>query len=156
MALQYRDKHTPLQPTHYICSTGLAIAHVQNVVIHKFRRQLAERGIVDDRIETFGTMETRLFELTGLPYSKYQQAAWLKQVQKRAKRSCYRQTIEYKRKRRDGRKQLTEKRGKAKSSHEYQYKGSTGGRSVGHGESGACTCIGVCVRNCPCKADGRG
>ena len=99
---------------------------------------------------------SRLFELTGLPYSKYQQAAWLKQVQKRAKRSCYRQTVEYKRKRRDGRKQLTEKQGKAKSSHEYQYKGSTGGRSVGHGESGACTCIGVCVRNCPCKADGRG
>ena len=49
VALQYRDKETDLEPTHYICSTALAIAHVNNVVIHTFRRKLAAEGRVDER-----------------------------------------------------------------------------------------------------------
>ena len=38
VALQYRNKHTPLKPTHYACSTGLAVAHVNAVVIHRATR----------------------------------------------------------------------------------------------------------------------
>eukprot|EP00966_Prymnesium_polylepis_P058876 1364653-Prymnesium_polylepis.1 len=45
-ALSYRGKDgTPLGPTHYICSTGLAIAHVNSIVINTFRRELAAEGI---------------------------------------------------------------------------------------------------------------
>ena len=36
VALQFRDKETDLGPSHYFCSSGLAVCHVQNVVIHVF------------------------------------------------------------------------------------------------------------------------
>jgi len=85
VALQFRDKHTVLGPTHYIASTGLAIAHVNTVCIHKFRRQLAARGLVDSRIEAFDCMETHLLKLIGLPYSKQQAATWRAAVAVRAK-----------------------------------------------------------------------
>ena len=87
VALQYRDKETDLEPTHYICSTALAICHVNNVVIHRFRRRLAANGQVDRRIEEFGTMETRLHELIGLSFSKQQEREWKARVATRAKRT---------------------------------------------------------------------
>ena len=51
VALQYRSKEIALGPTHYICSTALAVCHVQNVVIHRFKQQLAKDEMTDTRIE---------------------------------------------------------------------------------------------------------
>ena len=159
VALQYRDKHTILGPTHYICSTGLAMAHVNNICIHKFRRQLAARGAIDSRIEAFDCMETRLFKLIGLPYSKHQATTWRAAVALRAKKSEYRQTTEYKRKRKVERAKLTVKRGAYRTDHAFKYKGATGGRAAtgqgaaAHGTQGACTCTGQCMRNCPCRSE---
>mgnify|MGYP003685714465 CR=1 FL=1 len=92
--MHYRPKEKQLKPTHYICSTGLAIAHVQNVCIHRFRHILAEDGKKDERIEAFGTMEARFFELIGLASTTAQREAWLELVSIRAQRSLYRRTVE--------------------------------------------------------------
>ena len=77
VALGYRDKDgTPLGPTHYICSTGLAIAHCNSTVINAFRATLLEDNMVDQKIEAFGNFQTRLHELIGLPTSEEQRKQW--------------------------------------------------------------------------------
>ena len=165
VALKYRDKETPLKPTHYVCATGLVVSHVQNTVVHRFRRQLAEEGRVDDRIEQFGTFQGRLHQLIGLSYSTRVDEAWRKDAAKRAKRSCMRATVSYKRKRKHQRAEQTKQRAAQKTDHRYRYKGSTGGRgsrsgaagasgaaAASKGAVGACKCTGMCMRGCPCKA----
>jgi hypothetical protein len=72
VALSYRDKETPLKPTHYACSTGLAIAHVQSVVIHRVIMELEHVGRTDLRLQAWGSMEERLHVLLGLDYSAEQ------------------------------------------------------------------------------------
>ena len=164
IALQYRDKINPLGPTHYICSTGLAITHCNAIVIAKCRQELADEDDFDQRLDAFGSMESRLYDLIGLPYSVRQQNEWCEQLDRRAKRSIYRRSKAYKGKRRDGRAALTKKRGNQRSDHAYQYKGSTGGRKQRDGQRGgqggtskgmpgACECHGQCLRQCPCKLD---
>ena len=72
----------------------------------------------------------------------------------------YRQTVEYKRKRSQQRKALTEKRQRYKTDHRYKYKGETGGKArcssaaEGKGAVRACTCTAACQRACPCRAAG--
>ena len=80
VALQYRDKISTLGPTHYICSTGLAIVHVENVVINRIRLDLAGDGLTDLKIEAWDTMESRLHDLIGLEYSQVQLTEWRHQV----------------------------------------------------------------------------
>ena len=154
VALGFRSKETALGPTHYTASTALAVIHTNFVVIHTFRRKLAVQLIIDPRIEAIGTMETNLFTRLGLRYSKAQETVWRQRVAVRAKRSEFRTTVEYKRKRMEGRKNLTERRGKLKSDHKYQYKKSTGAaaRATGseRGDVEACTCTAKCQRSCPC------
>ena len=162
VALKYRAKETPLKPTHYACSTGLAMLHVQSVVIHRLIMELEQEGMTDARLSAWGSMEERLHHLLGLEISVEQRELWLAAVKERAKRSLLRRTIEYKRKRKRGRAQTTQRRSKLKSSHAYQYKGSTGGKAkaaaprAGNGVAGSCSCTGQCVRNCPCKEAGVG
>eukprot|EP00966_Prymnesium_polylepis_P204865 4746217-Prymnesium_polylepis.1 len=60
VALGYRSKERPLKPTHYACSTGLAIAHVQSVVIHRVLMELEQEGRTDLRLQAWGSMEERL------------------------------------------------------------------------------------------------
>ena len=161
VALQYRDKISTLGPTHYICSTGLAIAHVENVVINRFRMDLAADERMDQKIEAWDTMQSRLYDLIGLEYSEMQLMEWRQQVTVRAKRSKYRQTVAFKSKRRDQRSKLSKWRGELRRDHSYQYKGSTGGGrkqqntgAASKGVVGACQCGGMCVQQCPCKAEG--
>eukprot|EP00966_Prymnesium_polylepis_P069764 1621880-Prymnesium_polylepis.1 len=119
VALKYRDKINALEPTHYICSTGLAIAHVNAVCIYKFKLELQTEGRTDARIEQFHSMEQSLFELIGLSTSETQRKLWQDNVLRRAKKSLYSMTIEYKQKRKRWRTNQTQKRGKLKSSHTY-------------------------------------
>jgi hypothetical protein len=153
VALQYRGKHTELKATHYIAATSLAICHVQAVVIQKFKRKLQRAGRTDARLEKFDTYERRLHELAGLPVSAVQIAAWRAALEKRAKRSEARQTIEYIRRRKQQRAKLKQVRESAKQDAGGTYKG--GGSNVAHGMVGHCTCKGQCVRNCPCKTAGQ-
>ena len=163
VALQYRTKETDLRATHYVASTSLAICHVQNVVLEKFRRKLKLMGIVDEKLEQFGTMESRLHELLGLSTSKEQRDAWKKEVVQRAKRSEMRTTVEYKKARKEQRAKLKTARGAAKKDAGASYKGSTGtggasgaggagGAGASKGVVGHCLCKGQCIRGCPCKA----
>jgi len=155
VALKYRDKETKLGPTHYTVSTGLAIAHCNNVCIHKFRVELAREGIVDQDIEAFGTMELRLHEILGVPTSEWQRDMWLRRATARAQRSIKRRTVEYKKYRKKQRKRQTEKRAGQKTHSSAKYKGDSGAssaRTKGNGEAGACECAGKCLRGCPCKA----
>ena len=154
VALQFRGKETALGPTHYTASTALAVIHSNFVVIHTFRRKLAAQLVIDPRIEAIGTMETNLFTRLGIPHSTAQEKVWRERVAVRAKRSEFRTTVEYKRKRMAARKQLTERRGKLKSDHKYQYKKSTGAAARAaageRGDAEACMCTAKCQRSCPC------
>lgn len=111
----------------------------------------------DLRLSAWDTFQAKLFDLVGLDSSQAQRDAWRSDLVRRAKRSSYRQTVEFKRKRKKQRAEQTKSRGQLRSDHTYQYKGSTGGgqrsgRSSGNGAAGACQCSGQCCRNCPCRS----
>ena len=161
VALLYRDKETPLLATHYTIATNLAVAHVNSVVFDKMWMALEQEGDEPDaRLEAFGTFERRLHQLLGLSYSPEQEKAWAAAVRKRSKRSYFRQTVQYKRKRKDQRKALRERREKSKASS-ASYKGDGGGgkkRAAGSGDAGAgaCGCTTKCAtKRCECMAAGK-
>ena len=160
VALRFRDKERPLKPTHYIASTSLAIAHVNNTVIHAIRSRLLEQlGEIDARIEDFGTYQQRLFELCRMQPSVDQKKEWLDMARIRAKRSLARRDVEYKRKRKKQRTATTKARAALKRDNKATYKGQGG--TADNGVAGACKCrnTSTCARGsadkgCPCRAEG--
>ena len=159
VALIYREKSADLKATHYIASTSLGIAHCNNVVVAKFRRKLEANGLMpDERIEMFGTMERRLYQLCGVEYTPNQEKLWFQGADVRAKKSERRATVEYKQKRRVERKKLTEARAARRQDAGHTYKGSAGGGAssaagASKGVVGACLCSQGCLRGCPCQAE---
>jgi len=155
VALSFRTKDGDLLKTHYIASTSLAIAHVNNIVIRNFRRALAANGIVDDEIEIFGTFQARLYKLMGLEATVMQRQAWDLDVERRSKKSEKRKTVGYMSKRKQQRKSATEfRQGLRTGGHTYKGqdgKAASSSDDLGKGVIGACTCTASCQRGCPCK-----
>ena len=159
VALRFRDKERPLKPTHYVASSSLAIAHTNDTVIHVIRSTLLSQfGEIDPKIEAFGTYQQRLFELCGLKPSVAQKAEWLSMAGTRAKRSLLRRQVVYKRKRKNWRTKLTQRRSAMRKDNKATYKGQGG--TVDNGTAGACLCVKTkCARGgegkgCPCKFAG--
>ena len=158
VALKFRTKDVDLLKTHYVASTSLAIAHVNNIVIRNFRRAIARNGCVDDRIEAFGTFQQRLFELMKLPTTEAQRQAWDLAAEQQSKKSEKRKSRLGMSQRRQQRKAATEFRQSLRScGHTYKGDGGGGGGNSssgcgsGKGVVGACTCTATCQRGCPCR-----
>lgn len=58
----------------------MAIAHCNNICVHKWRQQLLADGVEDSDIEAFGTWEARLHEILGLETSEWQRQQWLQRA----------------------------------------------------------------------------
>eukprot|EP00966_Prymnesium_polylepis_P136870 3162637-Prymnesium_polylepis.1 len=170
VALMYRDKVRRLGPTHYKMSTNFAIAHVNSIVIAKFRRQLADHeGIGDPEAASWECgWRGKLVESMGMQPCLTTLQAWTVDLRYRMKHSSKRQTGDFTKARIASKKKLKERRNAERKDAGATYKdgeraGAAGAGAAGGGSAddaaadpGYCECRGACAtRKCVCRVAGR-
>ena len=116
--------------------------------------------INDDKVQEYGSWQEQLHRRLSLSTSESQREAWRADARRRAARSVWRRTTEYKKKRAAQRKRQKQARNAMRkvASTEHTYKeDEPRGPRASKGQAGSCNC-GVRVkcanRACPCVAAG--
>eukprot|EP00966_Prymnesium_polylepis_P166000 3837368-Prymnesium_polylepis.1 len=147
-------------------ATNFAIAHVNSVVIARFRNQLMDEGIGDGVAASWESgYRTKLLESMGMEPCETTVKNWIVDLRYRAKQSAKRQTEDYTKARVAAKKKLKERRNAERKDGGATYKdGARAGAAGGGGSSAAddapdpgyCECRGACAtRKCVCRVAGR-
>ena len=158
VALIYRDKVTPLGPTHYMMETDFAIAHVNSTVLARVKAELLlEDGTVDARLIRWDGGYRKLLMISlGMEPSPTTLKAWAVELRYRSKHSVKRQTQEFTKGRAASRKRLKERRNAERKDRGATYKEGVSGDAPTAPDPGFCECKGACATSkCRCRVAGR-